>query len=156
VTFPAGACSLVRSAGVIRDAWRRPIRLRGRRTEQTSQAAVRLKLPLSGFIRQAALEASARVEQKVSVVPWWHCRQEQHEEGGLMPPSSHRGNGPLEEALDPAQDLWLVDAIGVARAGAIGVDDERVHGQDGRPVEDGTARVAEAEATLVRLSLVAR
>jgi hypothetical protein len=47
----------------------------------------------------------------------------------------------LQEALDPAQDLWLIDAVGEARAGAVGVDHERVHRQDGRPIQHRAARV---------------
>jgi hypothetical protein len=44
-----------------------PIRLSDRERGQIAGAARRLQLTLSRFVRQAALEASARVERKVSV-----------------------------------------------------------------------------------------
>jgi hypothetical protein len=44
-----------------------PMRLSDAEREQIARAADRLKLPLSGFVRQAALQASAVVEGKVSV-----------------------------------------------------------------------------------------
>jgi hypothetical protein len=43
-----------------------PIRLGAAERAQIARAAGRLKLPLSGFIRQASLQASAVVEGKVS------------------------------------------------------------------------------------------
>jgi uncharacterized protein (DUF1778 family) len=45
-----------------------PVRLSDAERGQIAGAAKRLELTLSGFVRQAALEASARVERKVSVV----------------------------------------------------------------------------------------
>jgi hypothetical protein len=43
------------------------IRLSDQERGQIAAAAARLKLPLSSFLRQAALQASAVVERKVSV-----------------------------------------------------------------------------------------
>jgi hypothetical protein len=51
-----------------------PIRLSAAEREQIKAASSRLELTLSGFIRQAALEASARVEQKAT--PWWARAQQ--------------------------------------------------------------------------------
>ena len=44
-----------------------PVRLSDQEREQIAGAAARLELTFSGFVRQAALEASARVVEKVSV-----------------------------------------------------------------------------------------
>jgi hypothetical protein len=44
-----------------------PIRLSDQERGQIASAATRLQLTLSGFIRQAALQASAVVERKASV-----------------------------------------------------------------------------------------
>jgi hypothetical protein len=44
-----------------------PVRLSDLERSQIAGAAARLELPLSSFIRQASLLASARVERKVSV-----------------------------------------------------------------------------------------
>jgi uncharacterized protein (DUF1778 family) len=44
-----------------------PFRLSGREREQIASAATRQKLSLSAFVREAALQASAIVEGKVSV-----------------------------------------------------------------------------------------
>ena len=46
-----------------------PIRLGDAEREQIAGAASHLELTLSGFIRQAALQASAVVEKKAVVVP---------------------------------------------------------------------------------------
>jgi hypothetical protein len=46
-----------------------PVRLSDAERGQIAGAASRLELTLSGFIRQASLEASARVERKVALVP---------------------------------------------------------------------------------------
>ena len=46
-----------------------PIRLSDAERGQIADAASRLELSLSGFIRQASLEASARVTRKVAVAP---------------------------------------------------------------------------------------
>src|SRR4051812_36765912 len=46
-----------------------PVRLSGPERSQIASGAARLKLPLSSFVRQAALQASAIVERKVSVKP---------------------------------------------------------------------------------------
>jgi hypothetical protein len=43
-----------------------PIRLGDAEREQIAHAAARLKLPLSSFIRQSALQSSAVVERKAS------------------------------------------------------------------------------------------
>jgi hypothetical protein len=50
------------------------LRLSAPEQEQIDAAARRLGKPLRSFLREAALEASARVEQKAS--PWWSRAQE--------------------------------------------------------------------------------
>src|SRR5829696_8364033 len=62
----------------------------------------------------------------------------------------------LQEALDPAQDLWLIDSVGEAGSGAVLVEHERVYRQDGGSVEHRAPRVTEAQPTSMRLSRVAR
>src|SRR5215213_2704982 len=74
---------------------------------------------------------------------------------GLVFSAAGSEAGLLQEALDPLQDLWLIDAVGEARAGAVPVDHKRVHRQNGRPVQHRAARITKAQATLVGLSWVA-
>src|SRR5215210_6639059 len=50
---------------------------------------------------------------------WCDSPEAACEEGGLTPPPRIAKTGFLKEALDPAQDLRLVDAVGVACAGAV-------------------------------------
>src|SRR5215217_1130975 len=56
-----------------------------------------------------------------------------------IPPSPRSEELFLQKALDPGEDFRLVDAVGVACPGTVLVDDERVDGQDRRPIEDGSA-----------------
>jgi uncharacterized protein (DUF1778 family) len=70
-----------------------PIRLSDEEREQINTAAARLKLPLSSFIRQASLQASAVVEQKVSPAVARPAEFEEPRELVVIEPARHMVDG---------------------------------------------------------------
>jgi uncharacterized protein (DUF1778 family) len=80
-----------------------PVRLSDAEREQIARAAARLELSLSGFIRQAALQASAVVEERVSVTA--PKREAPERELGLVVlddarPTGHYVDGELVGSLE--------------------------------------------------------
>jgi hypothetical protein len=107
------------------------MRLSDAEREQIGRAAARLKLPLSGFVRRAALQASAVVEGKVAVRP--EDGAGVNPDRGVTAPLEPEKSGVVGLDLEPlavVEEPWRPHSFVDGECVGCGLDVNDVRGRD--------------------------